>query len=125
MAVWRLTEREEIMKTDDDKLFALYGKLLDVIEKEQEEITENNLNKIEHYGSLKMNLIKELGEISNGETLTDSAKKNAELESVIKKSIALNKANAEAVRSRRNKIMSEISGFHKRREAFRAYDSGA
>ncbi len=113
------------MKTDEDKLIILYRRLLDITKKEQEEIAGNNLNKTECYSSLKMNLIKELGEVSNGVILTASAKSNTELEALIKKSIALNKANAEAVRNRRNKIMSEMSGFHKRREAFRAYNSGA
>ncbi|HDH53040.1 MAG TPA: hypothetical protein ENH24_00975 [Nitrospirae bacterium] len=121
----QLTEREEIMETDANKLIALYKKMLDIAAKEQKEIAGNNLDKIERYCSLKIDIIREIDEINNGESLICCSEKNDELESLIKQIIIINKANAEALSKKRNEIMSELSTVRRRKTAFRAYETCA
>ena len=113
------------MKTDANKLIALYKKMLDIVGKEQEEIAENNIDKIERCCSLKIDIIREIGEINNGESLASCSEKNDELESLIKQIIVINKANAEALSKKRNEIMNELSTVQRRKTAFRAYETCA
>ncbi|HDH06691.1 MAG TPA: hypothetical protein ENH01_13495 [Nitrospirae bacterium] len=113
------------MKTDANKLIALYKKMLDIAAKEQKEIAENNLDKIERCYSLKIDIIREIDEINNGESLIYSSEKNDELALLIKQIIVINKANAEALSKKRNEIMSELSTVQKRKTAFRAYETCA
>lgn len=113
------------MKTDANKLIALYKKMLDIAAKEQKEIAGNNLNKIERYCSLKIDIIREIDEINKSESLTCRSEENYELESLIKQVIVINKANAEALSKKRNEIMSELSTVQRRKTAFRAYETCA
>ncbi len=114
------------MKTDENEIILLYERLLDAAVHEKNEIAQRNLDRIEHYCSLKENLIKELEELNNnGKTLISSHRERAEIESLIKKIIDLNKSNAGAVGDMKDEVISDISTLRRSKTAFKAYRSCA
>ncbi len=109
------------MKTDENEMISLYKRLLDITEKEQSEITACNIDKMEHYWSLKEELIGELEKMNNGEPWISSLKQNGEIESLIKKIISANKSNADAVSEMKRSLLKDISSLHNNKKAVSAY----
>jgi hypothetical protein len=107
----------------EDKAFFLYKKLLDVMEQENSEIGENRLDRIEHYMSQKIEILKEVEGLTTDEQWIKNTKKHKELSGIIKKIIDLNEVNAHAVRNIKSEINEELSGLHKSRSACNAYNS--
>jgi hypothetical protein len=116
-------DRETLMKADDNKTISLYRRMLDIAEKEREEIAAHNLDGIESCWLQKKDLIRELEELSKGESWISCSRQKIEIESLIKKVAAINKDNAEVVRDMRNKVLEEMSGQKTRKKAFRAYNT--
>lgn len=111
------------MGTEFNKAADICKKLLDVLEEEKKEIAANNLDRIEHYCSIKMELIQELDEINKGSSSgTGAADKRAEIEPILKNIIELNETNAEAVRNMKKDVLNEISTGHKKSKALKAYN---
>ncbi len=113
------------MKTDENKIILLYERLLDITVKEKKELEGRNPDKIERCCLLKEGLIRELEELNNGKAWTSCSAQSAEIESLIKKLIDINKTNAEAVGDMKSKIISEISDLKRRKTAFKAYHACA
>jgi len=110
------------MNTVHEKSVKVCGKLLDILEKEKQEIAANNLDSVEHYCSIKMGLIQELDEINKEIARTACTDISAKIEPLLKKIIELNETNAEAVRNMKKDVLSEISTGHKKSKAFKAYN---
>ncbi len=110
------------MKTEDSKAVEVCKKLLDLLEEEKSEIKEKNLDRIEHYCSLKMELIKELDEVNKETSQKSGSGREAKVEPLLKKIIELNEANAEAVRDMKKSVVSDITSGHKKKKAFKAYN---
>ena len=110
------------MGTEFNKAADVCKKLLDILEQEKKEIAANNLDRIEHYCSIKMELIQEFDEINKGSSDTGVADKRAEIEPLLKNIIELNETNAEAVRNMKKDVLSEISTGHKKSKALKAYN---
>jgi len=107
----------------EDKLLVLYKKLLDVMEQENREVAENRLERIEHYMSQKIGILKEVEELKTDKQWINNSKIHKELSGIIKKIIDLNEANAHAVRNIKTEIKEELSILHKSRSAYKAYNS--
>lgn len=110
------------MKKDDVSAVEVCNKLLELLEKEKSEIEGKNLDSIEHYCSLKMDLIKQLDEINKEIAGKPSPSRDAKVEPLLKKIIELNEANAEAVRDMKKSVVSDITSGHKKKKAFKAYN---
>ena len=110
------------MKTEDSKAIKVCNELLDLLEKEKIEIAGKNLDSIEHYCSLKMDLIKQLDEINKKIAGNPSPARDAKVEPLLKKIIELNEANAEAVRDMKKSVGTDITSGHKKKKAFKAYN---
>ncbi len=113
------------MKTDENKIILLYERLLDISGKEIKEIEACNLDKMEYYWALKENLVKELEELNKDKRYIPSPGQRAEIESLIKKIIDINKSNAGAVRDMKNEVISDVSSLRRSKTAFKAYRSCA
>jgi hypothetical protein len=115
-------EKDFLMKTEDSKAVEVCKKMLDLLENEKSEIKEKNLDSIEHYCSLKMDLIKELDEINKEAARQTIPGREAKVEPLLKKIMELNEANAEAVRDMKKNVVSDISSSHKKKSVFKAYN---
>ena len=111
------------MKTDEKRMISLYKRLLDITEKEQNEITACNIDKMEYYWSLKEDLIGELEKMNNGEPWISSRKQGDEIESLIKKIISTNKTNTAAVSEMKKSLLNDISSIHNGKKAVSAYQN--
>lgn len=107
----------------EDRAIYLYKKLLYVMEKENNEIGEKRLDRIEHYMSQKIEVLKEVEELTADEHWIKNTKKHKELSEIIKRIINLNEANAHAVSNIKSEMNKEISSLHKSRSAYKAYNS--
>ncbi len=108
------------MNTDSNKAVVVCRKLLDLLEKEKQDIAKSDLDCIEQNCSLKMDLIKELDDI-NSAASPDKKSKEA-IEPLLKKIVELNESNTEAVRKLKKDVLGEITTSHKKRNAFKAYN---
>jgi len=120
-------------ESDIAKIILLYNKLLETFETEKLEISEQNLNGIEHCFSLKKDLLSELDALinsdssqqgSSGSILTEiptGSKQRDEIASLIKKIAVINEANAKAVLELKNKLADEMSSINRGKTAFNAY----
>ena len=108
--------------TDKEKsrVMNLYQKLLDLLKKEEAEIKDNDIDKIEHNCSLKMNILKEL---TNCTFCRQNINESPELVSIIKKIEDIQRSNTDAVEQIKNAVMGEISALNKGKSALRAYTS--
>jgi hypothetical protein len=111
------------MGTGENKLVLLYRELLEIAGKEQSEIAGHNFEKIEHYCSLKEDVVKKLEGLDESEKQVSSPEEQAEIESLIKKIIAINNANVESVRDMKNRVVSELNDLNSKKTAVRAYNS--
>jgi hypothetical protein len=109
------------MKTDENRMISLYKRLLDITEKEQNEIKDCNIDKMEYYWSLKEDLMGELKKMNNGKPLISSRAQSGEIESLIKKIISANKTNAAAVSEMKKRLLKDISSIHNDKKAVSAY----
>ncbi len=100
----------------------LLRRILEISEKEQKEIDENNLDKLDHYCSLKNDLMCKLKELDKSESWISSPDKSSEIESILKKIDEINNANAEAVREKRDKVMGQICDQQTTKTAINAYN---
>ena len=111
------------MSTDDSKAVEVCRKLLDLLEKEQLDIEKSDLDGIERNCLLKMELLKELDEINKAEPASPNKNRKAAIEPLLKKIVDLNEVNTEAVRNLKKDVLNEITSGHKKRGAFKAYNS--
>ncbi len=109
------------MKTDEKKMISLYEKLLEITEKEHNEIKDCNIDKMEYYWALKEDLIGELKKMNNGEPWISSRKQGDEIESLIKKIISANKTNVAAASEMKKSLLNDISSIHNGKKAVNAY----
>lgn len=116
-------ESDAIMGSDENRLIIIYRRLLDIAEKEQVEIAQNNFDRVEQYCMLKDQLIKEMEALKDSELRVSTPKQCAELESLIKKIITVNNANAEAVLNMKNRVMNELYDLKGRRTVVKAYNN--
>ncbi len=113
------------MKSDDTEITALYNKLLQITEKEQDEIVRNNLDEIETFWALKEELIKEIDRNGNGWGKSSDPELIAKAKSILKKIITANKANIQAIQRKKDGIMNEIIELQKRATVLNAYQANA
>ena len=111
------------MRSDKNKLIYLYRKLLDIAEKEQGEIAQHNFDRVEQYGLLKDQLIKELEDLKDSGLRVSTPEQCSEIEALIKKIIIVNNANAESVLDMKNKVMNELYDLKGRKTAVKAYNN--
>ncbi|KPK36749.1 MAG: hypothetical protein AMK70_01115 [Nitrospira bacterium SG8_35_1] len=117
-----LTAGDTVNSVEDKALF-LYKKLLNLMEQENSEVGENRLERIEHYMTQKIEILKEVEELKTDKQWIKNSKTHKELSGIIKKIIHLNEANAHAVRNIKSQINEELSSLHKSRSAYKAYNS--
>ncbi len=110
------------MKPNINEALSCCGKILDILKKEQKEIDEEHLDNVEHYCSLKMELIKDLDRINSELARESPSERSAEVEHLLKKIIDLNDTNAEAVKNMKRSIIGEVSDSHKQKKAVKAYN---
>lgn len=107
----------------DNKILSLYKKLLDIAEKEQVEIANNNIDSLEGYFIQKDEIIKEIETLNNSGSGVLSYRENTEIETIIKKILELNEKNIRDVQKLQYSIVTDVSAIHKGRNAHRAYIS--
>jgi hypothetical protein len=118
----KLRAEGSLDSVEDNALF-LYKKLLDIMERENSEIGKNRLGLIEHYMSQKIEVLKEVEELTADKKWIRNAKTHEELSEIIKKILDLNDANAHTVRKIKSEIKEELTNLHKSRSAYKAYNS--
>jgi hypothetical protein len=116
-------QTEGPLNSVEDKALFLYKKLLDIMERENSEIGKNRLGLIEHYMSQKIEVLREVEELTADKKWIRNAKTHEELSEIIKKIIDLNDANAHTVRKIKSEIKEELTNLHRSRSAFKAYNS--
>lgn len=112
-----------LMKTHNKKIISLYKALLEIIENERKVIADSNLDEIEYNWLLKENIIREIEKKNNGTPWNVSREESAEIESLIHKIIAVNKANTDAVRKKKDALLNDISTLNTGKKAVRAYQA--
>ena len=113
------------MKTDCSKIISLYKRLLDITEKEQNEIANFNIDNIENCWSLKEYIIRELEKMNHGKPWNAGSHMDDEIVTIIKKIIAVNKINADKVREMKDELLKNISTLHNSTKAVRAYQTSS
>ena len=116
-------ERVTVMKTDYNSMLSLYKRLLDITEKEQVEIADCNINRMEDCWSLKEDIIRELEKLSKGESWNSCREKSEEAGSLIRKIIAANKINIYKVRNMKEALLKDVSSLHNGKKAVSAYQA--
>ncbi len=111
------------MKTDGNKMISLYKRLLDITEKEQNEIEKCNIDNMESCWSLKDDIIKELEKLNSGKSWNSCREKSDEVGSLIRKIIVVNKTNTDKVREMKDELLKNISTLHNSTKAVRAYQT--
>ncbi|MFQ5455994.1 MAG: hypothetical protein ACE5EA_07310 [Nitrospirota bacterium] len=109
------------MQTKDDEMILLHKRLLEISEKECNEIAGNNLDldRREEYSSLKEDIIKRL-EMLNNNLYYGSG---SEIKNIIKRILAINEKNISDILNLQDKIMSEMSTLQTGKKASLAYIS--
>lgn len=110
--------------TVEDRALVLYEKLLEIMLQEKEEIEEKNIDRIDHYMSRKVEILREVDELKASDQWLKSERLHALLSETIERVIELNEANANAVRSIKRNMQNEIAVLHKSRVAHKAYNMG-
>lgn len=112
------------MKSGHSEIITLYKELLEVFEKEKEELSASDIDKVEYYCSLKEGLIQKIAELTgmpgNGLAGLNSEQKET-LEPLLRKILLLHDAGTKAVQEMRNSVNSELAGLNTAKTAFRAY----
>lgn len=114
------------MKAEDSEIIVLYKELLEVAEREREEISGSDLDKVEHYCSLKDGIIQKIAELTrmSGSGLAAlNAEQKEILEPIIKKIIQLHDSSTKAVQEMRSGVNSELTGLNTAKTAFKAYNA--
>ena len=111
------------MKTDCSKIISLYKRLLDITEKEQNEIANFNIDNMESCWSLKEDTIRELEKMNDGKPWNAGSHMDDEIITIIKKIIAVNKINADKVREMKDELLKNVSTLHNSTKAVRAYQT--
>ena len=99
----------------------LYRELLQIAEKEQVAINDNDLDKVEQYCSSKENIVVELETLKSAVMPAMSPEDAAESRAIMEKIIEINNANKESVHGMKDKLMEDMHGFRKRKKVIRAY----
>lgn len=114
------------MSAEDSEIILLYKELLEVAEREKEELSASDLDKVEYYCSLKEGLIQKIAELtgmsSKGLEALNAEQKEV-LEPILKKIIMLHDAGTKAVQEMRNRVNSELTGLNTAKTAFKAYSA--
>ncbi len=102
------------------KLSYLYRALLDIAEKELNEIENDNINKLEEYATIKERLMKEItetqGEIGEVQNVPVIA-----METLINRLNSVNDSNKEAIEKKKEEIENEFIELQTRKTALNAY----
>jgi len=109
------------MSKEKENPVLLLKRILEISEKESKEIEENNLDKLEHYGSLRNDIMRTLGDLGKSESWISNVSNPAEVESILRKIDEVNNSNKKAVREKRDKIMGQKSDQNKKYIAINAY----
>ena len=113
------------MTTYSNTMKSLYKRLLDVVEKEQNEIANFNIDNMESCWSLKENIIRDLEKINDGKPWNAVSHMDDEIETIIKKIITVNKINADRVREMKDELLKSVSTLHNSTKAVRAYQTSS
>ena len=111
------------MKKNENGIISLYEKLLEISEKEKDEIASCNIDKIEYCWSLKEDLIRDLEKQNNGESWVLCPGQGTEIEALIHKIVAVNKANKDAIIKMKDALLSDISTLNNGKKAVKAYQA--
>ena len=107
--------------TEKSRVTDLFNRLLDLLKKEESEIKEHNIEQIERYCSLKMNILREIHECG---FVHETIHESPGLLSVIKKIEEVHRSNTDGVEEIKNAVKGEISLLNKGKSAFKAYAAG-
>ncbi len=111
-------------QTGNEKIIQLYKKILLITEKEHDEISSGNIDKLEEYGLIKESMIKKLENMKKNNRLSlNDIRESTEIEKLIKEILLMNKKNSRALISLQNAVMAEISSIQNSKKAHKAYSS--
>jgi len=115
------------MESGRNKMFVLYERLLDAAVNEKNAIARRDIDEMERCCFLGEALIRELEDMLHGPGKAPalSPGQRAAIEALIREIIDINAGNAAAAGNMRDEVASEISGFQKKKAAFKAYRSCA
>lgn len=108
----------------ENRIIVICRELLDILDKERGEIAAANLDKLEHYGSLKEGLIKEMQAPANSGLWISSPEDTAEIHSLMKKIVDFNESNEKSLLKIKEGIIAEFSTIQTTRKAHKAYSTG-
>lgn len=111
------------MKTHSNNIISLYKTLLELSENERKVIADSNLDEMEYNWLLKENVIREIEKMNDGSPWNVSREESTEIESLIRRIMAVHKANKDAVRKMKDDLLNDISTLSKGKKAVRAYQS--
>lgn len=111
------------MKAEDSEIIVLYKELLEVAEREREELSASDLDKIEQYCSLKDGLIQKIAGLTGSGLAALNAEQKEILEPILKKIIQLHDSSTKAVQEMRSGVNSELTGLNTAKTAFKAYNA--
>lgn len=110
------------MATGYEAVFLLYKELLEVLEKEKEDIAASNLGRLESYCAAKEEIIQRLGQLEKYGFAARNLPPGSGLEAEIKRVLLLHEANTKAVLEIRNRLTSELSGLQTVKSTIKAYN---
>lgn len=113
------------MNQDDFKVITLYKRLLEILDKEQEEITKRDIDGIEYFCAAKIDIMNELAALEAQGYFGYSVQQISEVESLTIKVMNMNKANSEAVMEMKKSVAREIAGLCENKNAIKAYKSNS
>lgn len=113
-----------MIQTEENRIIVLCRELLGILEKEQVEIAEHNLDNLEHYGSLKAGLIKEMQLPANSGLWNSNPEHTAEIRSLMEKIVDINGSNEKALLNIKEEIFTGISTIQETKTAHKAYLAG-
>ncbi len=110
------------MKMEKSNIILLFRRLLDVTEKEQEVIKNNNIDELEHCSLLKKNLVNEIKMLKKDRALIAQDEERAEIESILNKIDIINSANYADARKMQDTVKGKMRDQSNRKTAIKAYN---
>ncbi len=107
----------------ENNILSLYRTLLEISEKEQAEITNNNIDMLEEYSLKRDEIIKELEGLNKSESAVRFYSENTEIRDIIQKIFTINEQNIKNIQALRDIIVTDASAIQTNRNARRAYIS--
>ncbi len=110
------------MKKDKYNIILLLKRLLEITEKEQEDIAKSNIDKLEHYNAIKKDIINEIEVLKKDKAWIAQNEDSADIESILNKINTINNANSAAVRIMQDKVKDKMRDQNSRKTAINAYN---